>query len=263
MRTIHRVSVASSSEISGELSAFGVLVKPSGLVTFTVEESEPRWPQVRDWIQRRGAADLAIREFSSEEERLAPWLEPSSDWHAGYPQPEEGRMYLSQTYDESSWCPACGVGGRQVREFRMAGEPAWDGRGVTQLHWVFDELFVIPEVWRAVFKPAGVGSRPVLNTDGSTLATVLQLAIEEEVDVDVTGLTAQICRVCGLEKYPANEGFAPCPVPPEAKGELVRSRQWFGSGGRGFRLVLLSQGLREALTIAQVRGASFRPCRLS
>ena len=45
------------------------------------------------------------------------------------------------------------IGAKQVSPFRMKESPNWGRRSILQMNWLFDEYFVKPEVWNAVFQP--------------------------------------------------------------------------------------------------------------
>lgn len=260
MRIIHRISIASSPEIRGELAALGVVVGASGLVTFEVDESHEAWPSLRSWIASRRAVDIVSTKFSERELADASWLALEPGWHHGYPQPDEEHFgYRDATYSRAGFCEPCGIGLTQKAPFQMRSEPKWGRNGILQLHWVFDEFFVTPEVWRAVFQPHGVGCQPVLDTRGAELKTVVQLVIQEEASVVVEGLASERCAQCGRIKYlPVTRGaFPPLVGAPSAR--MVRTREYFGSGAAAYRGVLVSRDVARALTEEKVRGASVRP----
>jgi len=260
MRIVHRVSVSSAPEVSAELADVGVEVGSAGFVSFEVDETNPRWPELRAWIDGRSASDVVTTTFSRGEVAAAPWLELVPDWHHGYPQPDEDSFgYLSATYDLTEYCETCGVGLRQVAPFQMKGEPKWGRRGILQLNWVFDEFFVTPDVWSAVFEPLGVGCRRVMTPRGAELEAVVQLVIENEADVAPDGLEAATCGSCGRAKYvPVVRGPFPALV-SEPPGALAKTQQWFGSGASAHHRVLIAQAARRALDAEKVRGVSFRP----
>lgn len=260
MRIVHRVSMSSSPEVSAELASLGVEVGSTGFVSFEVDETHPRWPALRAWVARRGALDLAYTTFSDDEVAAAPCLELVPDSHHGYPQPDEDSFgYLSATYDLTDYCETCGVGLRQVAPFQMKGEPKWGRRGILQLNWVFDEFFVTPQVWSAVFEPLGVGCRRVMTPRGDELETVVQLVVGNEADIATDGLEAETCGSCGRTRYlPVARGPFPALL-SEPAGVLVKTRQWFGSGASAHRRVLVGQQARRALDTERVRGVSFRP----
>ena len=132
-----------------------------------------------------------------------------------------------------------------------------------QLTWIYDELFVTPEVWESVFKPAGIGSRPVMNTKGGELKTVVQLAIKGEVGIVTEGLPFERCASCGRVKYlPVTRGPFPM-LTGQPSRAMARTREYFGSGGQANKRVLISQALVRSLVAENVRGASFQPAQSS
>lgn len=141
----------------------------------------------------------------------------------------------------------------------MKGEPKWGRNGLLQLTWVYDELFVTPEIWSGVFEPAGVACRPVLSSKGVELKTVVQLVIEEAVGVATEGLMFVRCEHCGRTKYlPPTRGAFPGlrEVPTAA---MAWTAEHFGSGGQGDRRILVRHDLARSLTTAGARGQVLRP----
>jgi len=141
----------------------------------------------------------------------------------------------------------------------MTGEPKWGKRGIMQLHWIYDELFVKPEVWGAVFRPAGVLCRPVVNRRGVELRTVVQLVVEEEVSVVTTGLPTEQCAKCGdVRPNQPVRGFFPM-MRSRPSQAIVRTKEYFGSGGQSDKCVLVRQDLYRAIEGHGVRGAEYSP----
>ena len=258
MRIIHRVSKNLTAEAATELVHLDIPGAQPGLFTFEINEQDERWPKVSVWVVEHGAVDIVSTAFSPEELDSAGWLELVSDWHHGYPQPDDENFgYLSATYDLSDYCRACGIGKRQVAPFQMKKEPKWGRHSIVQLNWVFDEYFVKPEIWEGVFKGFGVRSRPVHNRKGEELETVVQLVLEDEVEVG-SGSVEETCPSCGATKFNhVTRGPSP-PMLTKPPGEIARSRQWFGSGARAQHLVYVSQQVRQAMKQHDVKGASFR-----
>ncbi|HEX6361103.1 hypothetical protein [Actinophytocola sp.] len=262
VRIQHRVSLNSTPRVSSELAALGVPTSAenglaSRLITFIVHEDHPRWPRIAQIIDG-GAVDVVTTTFTEKEICQAAHVLLESTWHHGYPQPEDDFGYLSATYDLSDHCAACGVGARQKSSFRMEGEPKWGKKSVLQLNWVFDELFATPELWHTVFEPAGVERLPVLGKNGEELATVVQLAVGDQVEIEVSGMPAKHCPTCGRSKYlPATRGFFPAVL--DEPGSLARTVQYFGSDGSAFRPIVARQEISRALAEHKVRGVSVRP----
>lgn len=260
MQFIHRISIASSSEIRAELARMGIVVGASGLVSFELDESHESWPKLQHWIAARKPVDIVKTRFSKQELTGAAWLELVPDWHHGYPQPKEDVFgYREATYDLSNYCSQCGVGLKQKAPFQMKAEPKWGRNRILQLNWVFDEYFVTPEVWASIFEPRDIGCRPVLNTKGAELKSVLQLVVSDEVDINTDGLAQEKCTSCGRVKYlPITRGKFPS-LTSEPTGQMVKTRQYFGSGASANKRVLISQDIAQALLAEDVRGASIKP----
>lgn len=269
MRVMHRIAFRPTPLQHRELEALGVVVAYPERTTlpgdalpfaaFDVSEDYPNWPRLRGLFQQWGVSDFPSTVFSTEEIEAARWLSVGA-WHHGYPQPRELDFgYLDATYNLADYCAGCGIGKRQKAPFQMKGEPKWGRRGILQLNWVFDEYFVTPDVWATAFKPHGIGCRPVLNTKGVQLKTVVQLTTEQHVNVDVNGLPCETCPKCGRVKYlPHTRGFFPRFV-VEPGGAMVKTNEYFGSGASAHHSVIVSQAVVQSLNRAGVRGASFKP----
>jgi len=234
--------------------------------SFEIAEDAPNWTPVvgllrqwdADFDYRVSESSLVRTEYSKREMRSADWLSIAA-WHHGYPQPDGCFEFRSLSYEPTESCDQCGVGLRQVAPFRMTGEPKWGRRGIMQLHWIRDEIFVKPEVWAAVFRPARVLCRPVVNRRGVDLKTVVQLVIEEEASVVTNGLPTEQCEKCGdvRPNYP-NRGFFPM-MRGRPSQSMARTREHFGSGAQSYKCLLLCHDLFRAIEDQGVRGAYYRP----
>ena len=270
MKYVHRIGFRASAAQRRELEELGVnvpagIVIPGGgdpLVAFDVDEDHPNWPVLRKCFERWKASDMLRTEFSKKELNAATWLNLMSDWHHGYPQPDELDFgYREATYDLTNYCDRCGIGLKQKAVFQMKGEPKWGKRSILQLNWVFDEYFVTPEVWGSVFKPHGIQCRPVMNTKHVELKTVVQLVIHEYVGVATDGLSAEEvgCSKCGRTKYlPVTRGPFPA-LTSKPSAAMAKTKQYFGSGASAQKGVIISGAVARALLANKVRGASLRP----
>jgi len=264
MDVVHQISLSATADDRRELEQLGVALPPpveipKGFVSFRVRESDPIWPRVSDWIRSYQPLDVVWTVFDKGELEAARWLVMRPTWHHGYPQPEDDFGYLKVIYDLSQYCPECGVGARQRAPFRMKREPKWHGRGILQLNWVFDEYFVIPEVWNTVFRPFGTDRMDVLDRKGDVLTTVTQLVVPDEVNLHVGDLPAERCHACGRSKYePVVRGRLPAMVRPPA-AHMARSAESFGSGRRAYHEVIVSNELARRIRAEGIRGVSFVP----
>lgn len=257
MQIVHRISLESSAKIRRELASLDIVVAGEGLITFEIDEGRARWPELERWLAAQRPLDIVSTRFTAKEVEQAVWLSLSATGHHGYPQPEDDYKIL--TYDDAQYCQACGTGLKQKAPFRLRGEPKWSRTSVLQLNWVFDEFFVTPELWKAVFEPNGVGCRPVQNTKGVELTTVVQLDVREEVNAATEGLKLAVCSACKCQKYlPVTRGYFP-PLVATPRADIAKTRQYFGSGSSAFRVVLVSQKLGKVLRERKIRGIEFVP----
>lgn len=265
MNIVHRFAISHSDLHAARLARIGVRVpgEGTGSITVKIRESDARFPAVLDWATEAGAVHLTWTEFSDAERQASEWLALRGNFNHGYPLPDEDFGYLKLTYDLSEYCEECGTGAKQVHPFRIKGEPKWGTRSVMQLYWVYGEYFVTPSLYRDVFRPAGVGSRAVLDIRGRELESVVQLEITQSVEVSIEGQRVVTCTSCGRRKVlPVVRGYFPAPVAQPGGANLAtRTEQWFGSGHEGHTEVLIARDLHKRLDAARVRGVDLLPCR--
>jgi hypothetical protein len=257
------------------------------MVYFDISENHPLWPQIRELATRYDAfCALAVRvQYSKADIAGAAWLSIGITRHAGYPQPEDHFQY--QVYDADGYCDRCGIHPTQSAPFRFRSE--LQGRdSFRQLNWVFDEFFVTPEV-SELFADAGVTGVEygpcIHHSSGRRLESLSQLVIPNVLPAGLT--TTELNRVtcksnneegpvkayggrlryppdypyCGRVKYHwpllgqttyAAEIFGDAP-------DIVKSHEWFGSGGSASREILVSQKVCRLIIDHKLRGLSFVP----
>ena len=234
----------------------------SRIAVCDVAEDDPRWERVQPLVKKYQLVDIAFTRFTDSELDHAKYLSMVPSWHHGYPQPEDHFGYRQITYDLTEHCDHCGIGARQTAPFRMKKAPNWGHRSILQMNWVFDEFFVQPDVWKAVFRPLGIGCRPVLlHRTGQELDSVVQLDIPKSVSLvmDATSHRFATCMFCDRRKYKYITGFFPSPQPTDL--QLFRSVQYFGSGAGADRAVLLTGALYRRIKEASLKGAEFHACK--
>lgn len=262
MRILHNVSLNIDATSRIELANLGFDCEP-GFATFKVFEDDPRWPAFERLIEKYQAVDIAETKFTKSELRNAQTLEIRSSWHFGYPQPDDDFGYRNETYEDSQFCPSCGIGLKQKAPFRMSKQPSWGAKSILQLNWVFDEYFVRERFYNEIFKPLGIGCRPVVyHKSGSTIDDIVQLNIECEVELDLGTEYAPVrCEKCGGMKYPYNpKGFQPVPK-SNVDTAMFKSKQWFGSGALAHKLVFVNSEVHERFSSLKGKGATFAACR--
>jgi hypothetical protein len=211
------------------------------------------------WVLERKASDLPRAEFSNCEIAEASWVSLISDWHLGYPEPDPDNVgYLRATYDTADYCKHCGIGKKQTGPFVLKGEPKWRSYGILQLHWVYDEYFVLPAVWQQYFKPFGVNQRAVVNKKNKELETIFQLVTDQECEIETKDLITEQCSSCKRSKYRQRPGLFPrIRSAPEAP--ILRTKEYFGGGGSASNEILLRQDIVSRLRANGVTGVRFCP----
>ena len=215
------------------------------------------------------------------------WYVVGATSHFGYPQPEDG--YARATYDVAGYCERCGAGGVQRRPFRFRSEPKPSHSQLLQLNWIFDELFVRPEV-PDVFereRVTGVGFGPALHhRTGRALKGIQQLIILTilQPGLQTDGLQTVTCKpdneearsefggpkryppdypFCGRVKYHWRQPLAFAPHTFAEVPDIAKSHEWFGSGGAANRAILVSGRVVDLIKAHKWRGLRTEPVALS
>lgn len=262
MKILHRITITADPIVQNQLRRLGIEVG-QGFVTFEIAESSTSWPDLEPMLSEWQAVDVVTTAFTTSELKKAASLRMAPSWHQGYPQPEDDLDYLTATYDLTDYCAECGTGKHQIAPFRMKGEPKWGKRSILQLNWVFDEFFVLPELWESAFKPFDVGCRPVVDhRSGQQLQSVVQLDIRAtaaSVLQAVEDLPSEVCTNCDRRKYlPVCKGFFPLlengPTEP-----ILKTQEYFGSGGSAWKAIIVSSALFQIVKGHKVKGVEFIP----
>ena len=269
MKLIHRVSFSVDDNRKKVLQVFEINAekylldelpgKEKKMVCFEVAEDHPYWPDLEYLFKKWDAFDLTSTEFTASELNHASYLKMGCNWHHGYPMPDDDFGYCSVTYEH--FCDKCGIG-KQKAPFRMRSKPQWGKRHIFRLHWVYDEYFVLPEVWEEVFKPVGIGSLPVLHhRTGKELETVVQLNIEKvaTAPLNTEGLSCEICTVCGTKRYkPISRGFQPALTSAQDE-PIFKTLEYFGSGASSSKTVIVLAKLYQVIEKEKLKGVVFYP----
>lgn len=257
-------------------------------VHFEISENHPLWPRIRELAVRYDAfcaVDVRV-EYSKADIAGAAWLAIGVTRHSGYPQPEDDYHY--EVYDPDGYCDRCEIRTSQRAPFRFKSEPKAGRNSFRQFNWVFDEFFVGPEV-RELFEDAGVTGvdyGPCINHgSGHQLESISQLVILNVLPPGLvtTELNTVTCQP-NNEEGPTKSYGGRLRYPPDypycgrvkyhrplrgqttyAAGifrdapDIVKSHEWFGSGGSASREVLVSQKVCSLIIDHKLRGISFGP----
>jgi hypothetical protein len=200
--------------------------------------------------------------------------------HFGYPQPENG--FIAASFDATDYCCRCGIGGLQNAPFRFRSEPKTRHSQFLQLNWIFDEFFVRPAV-REALEGAGITGTSfgpaVHHRTGAKLGSIEQLRITTVLApaLDTTELQRVTCKrdneepptpeaqqaalryspaypYCGRVKYHWPEALCFRSSAFDSAPDVVKSYEWFGSGGGAARAVLVSERFEALLREQRWRG---------
>lgn len=262
MQILHRFSFQASADLKQRLQVFGIEVPENGLSTIVVPEAHPAWASVEELLKAIRAVDIVETRFTEAEITASDWLEMVPEWQCGYPGPRPDDFgYLDYTYDRANYCTTCGTGLAQIRAFRLDREPRWGSRSAAQLNWVFDEIFVTPSLWQSVFRPLGVGSRPVENLLGGIMESTVQLVIEEEVALEDPLPGAVRCETCGTTKLSlTSRGYFPAVMGGKCNSHISKTNMYFGEGSLAYKGIVASRELHRAISASRSKGFEFRPC---
>lgn len=206
------------------------------------------------------------------------WYDLSASGHFGYPQPEDDYQY--STYD-STYCDRCMIRGAQLIPFRFRSEPKARHSQFLQLNWLFDEFFVrvevIPEIVAAGI--TGIEFGPALHhRSGRALESIQQMRIQSVLPAGLVtdGLQTVTCKPDN-EEGPPSVGIGKLRYPPDypycgrvkyhwpkplrflrqvfaSAPDVVKSFEWFGSGGAANRAILVSERFVETIEKHRWRG---------
>lgn len=264
--------------------------KESRSIEFIVSEKDPLFTVIAELIEKYDFYTQTGVYYSQQDIDAAEWVYATAGEYQ-YPQPEEGFGYRDATYDTSDDCARCGMGAIQVRPFRLKRDFKQKSSRFLGLHWVFDEVFVRPEV-KTIFEKAhtsGVDfSHPVYHKSSDDIDSVYHMTIQTiaEPGLVTEGLSTVTCKVnneesyiegigrvknrlgdypyCGRVKYPFPRttnikfhGDSLVGLP-----DIAKSHEYFGSGAGASRLILIQKRVVELVKEHKLRGLKFFPIEL-
>ena len=266
----------------------GTTILGPGTSVLNVTEDQAEWPEVERLVAEYGLlGDSAGAVYTKRDLDTAERLTISATNAQHYPQPEDDLGYYDQTYDPSS-CARCGIHGEQTAPFRISGEPKAKTQQFLGLHWAHDALFVRTEAEYALTRSGvtGIDFRPLLvSAKGAMSGEAVQMNVLTTLPpaLDTAGLQKITCMAnneegfepmsvsrrsfpyCGHVKYhhylrgPLRFDQAALDGAPD----VVKTAEWFGSGGSASRLIVVSQKFRQDALAAEWRGLVFTPIELA
>ena len=184
-------------------------------------------------------------------------------WNScGYPMPDYNMGYLYNTYEKKYVCSVCGIDKVQKDDFRVRKVPKYPIWG---LGWIFDEFFVRTDLYEKIFKPLGIGCRPLRKyKDDSIIDSYVQLVIPViDEPLDLSSYKSQTCPKCGETKYEAKTyGYYPQQEHPLPY--IDKSKEFFGDGFSANRKIFVSALVRDKMIEnGMLKYRDFVPCAKS
>ena len=272
MNIWHRITFGKYDGVDHIIENLGIkFAKTPGLegyylITFEIDESDPRWPQIANLVEEKNALNLYETFFTSQEIEAAEWTRLSPTFEQGYTTPKEG-WELTTYADE---CHKCGAGYRQKAPFQIAKEPRLGRYDFMSLYWAY-AVFTTQQVITAL---AAAGIRGyerwdvLLHRTGQPSQVVSQLFFPEIAEAGLAEedqLQPEICPQCGLTKYGYHKrGYMHYRRNALRTGvDIQLTQEWFGSGSHiGFREILISNQLTRLIMENKWRGVSLKPVKL-
>jgi len=231
-----------------------------------MNESDPRWPEIRNLVQQKNGLDLFQTQFSAKEILGAEWLRVIPWFEHGYPQPED--TWVTSPINYAEVCSECGTY-RQVSNYRIKAEPRLGKHDFMNLTWCYD-LFCTPavlsdlrdhhifgyEVWDAILHKT--------NLPAQTISQLYIPAIAGPGLTRVDDLTQKQCPKCHIAKYfPHMKGilyFQRQAVVPGV--DIMLSYEWFGDGHAAYREIIISNRLARLILEKKWKGVKLKVVEL-
>ncbi|MDH5731881.1 MAG: hypothetical protein OEZ58_23100 [Gammaproteobacteria bacterium] len=261
MKIFHEVFLEGTRKSKKDFKEVGIFLE-NGFSSFVVEESNLNWLRIAELIEIYQADDYTRTTFSLAEQKSVSHLMVITDWAYGYTKPDVGGGYLAKTYDLGDYCTKCGCGAKQRAPFILKKEPAWGRNDMFMLNWVFDEIFVKPEIWQKYFEPIGIDARPVHGYKNECLLdSVVHLVIpNSKTHLDIPGDAARnTCSLCARVKFlPLTNGFYPL-LAEHNHLPLFKVQDYIGDGLQAYKPIIMDNSLFKVLKENKVKGIDATP----
>jgi hypothetical protein len=273
MERVHRIFSNNDQIFKAALDRAGIAHKceesiVGKLVLLLISESDLHWPQVEKLLTAHDVFHAVEKRFTVAEVAAASWCTLGVTSHFGYPQPEGDFGYRRTTY-EPVGCMQCGIGFIQAGPFRFRSTPTQRRSQMIQLNWVFDEFFVSAQA-RAHLEAAIITGiqfcSPVIHKSGQSVSGWFQMQVLNTLEpiIAVDSFVTETCPVCHNRKfhYPQTQALELLRKLPDFSADVIKTAEWFGSGGEAHKLVLVSRRFTQLVLERHWRGVSLEPITL-
>lgn len=241
--------------------------------TVDVDSCSPHWNNIEMILSKGNVRYSSETLYTKTELANAEWLTMRSQWRYGFPQPESTQAYKEFSYSGSNFCPICGSGIKQTKQFRIKKVPNWGNKHFMMLNWVEDELFV-DECARALLIESGFSGFTFQNVFDKNadkdLVNIYQLMIKNELEPGLISDRPAIdlisrCPSCGVSKYhPTGVGMLAMRKQVfEGASDVMKTSEIFGWGSSAAHRIVVSKNVYLLLTKHNLsRGLVFEPIEL-
>jgi hypothetical protein len=272
MEIWHRVGFGKLDNVDSKLDTWGIKYKKIiGLqdyyiILFDIVETNPRWKDVSDLIQKYNASDIYQTVFNKKEILAAEWLRLIPIFQQGYPQPEE--TWVSNPITYTSHCPQCGTF-QQGSSFRIKKEPGLGKNDFMSMFWMY-ALFCTPKVLKELethqIQGYEIWNVIIHNTDlpAQKVSQLYIPAIAQEGLSQVDDLKRQYCYTCQTTKYfPHMKGIMYLKKEVvNLNFDIMQTYEWFGDGHAAYREILISNRLAKLILDQNWKGIALKPVEL-
>jgi len=272
MKIWHRVTFNKHDAVDAQIEALDIKYKKTPgfeghyLLTFEMEEPDPRWPKVTELMLQKGKKSLVNTVFTEAEIRSAQLARLIPTFEQGYPQPEETWVTNPVNYDD--YCPQCGTF-QQTASFRLKREPNLRKNDFMSLYWTY-ALFCTPQVlkeleaqqmqgfeaWDAIIDKTGVPSEKITQLFIPSVANPGLIRVED--------LRKEMCCSCGITRYyPHIKGvmyLKQDTLVPNT--DIMQTYEWFGSGHAAYREILISNKFARLILDKGWKGVALKVVEL-
>jgi hypothetical protein len=212
-----------------------------------IEIEQKKYEKIKNILKKWHVQEPSVGTiYDKKEIDRANWLMLEGVWINGYPQPEDYKKFISQTYDLSDFCNVCGIGAVQKNPFQLRVQPKWNKNLIFNINWVFDELFVKKDIYETIFHPLGIDFWPVLNVKKLEVITdTVQLKLPNSpIPLMLDSQKHFICKACRRKKFsPQIAGYFPKLKSHPNELSLFKSQEYFGFDSSAFKRIIISNDL--------------------
>jgi len=278
MEIRHRITINATAtpELFAEFDILGIYNKKIQLpgkggilVSYEITESDSRWKNVSELIQKNEVLDMVDTFFDNDEIKKAKWSRLVSTFEQGYPQPKLHWPLKQMTYKDV--CQKCGTR-VQSQSLRIQHEPSLGQNSFMSLLWC-GEILSSQNVFEAFagIKATGYKAWPVLiHKSGRPSEKVSQIYIS---DIALPGLIVDEnynrikCSECGVTKYdPHMNGLMSLKrrslLSLSKETDFVLTYEWFGSGLIAYREILVSNRVAKLILEKGWKGTRLKAVEL-